>query len=391
MTTVGVTGTNGKTSTTTLVAAALRTVQSRVVRVTTIGRYVDDEVLDVGPGYPGFLETFRRAHERGGRFGAIELTSEALAMGFALAWPCRVGVFTNLSRDHLDAHGSAEHYLASKAQLFVHLPPGGSAVLNARDSASELLTNVVPSGVAISSYGVASRGDAWCKADLEATSVMPSWNGTTMDLEWSADSRPPHAPDRMHVAAIGEPFAENALAALLAAIAMGVEATEAADAIAACATPRGRFELIARSPFVVVDYAHTPDALARTLGTARTLLRGDGRVVAVFGAGGERDHGKRRGMGEAAGRADAVILTSDNPRSESPGTIAKEIMAGVPKGTDVDIEVDRARAIGRAIEKARVEDVIVIAGKGHERTQMVDGEDLPFSDAEIARGAHARR
>ncbi|MEZ4302905.1 MAG: Mur ligase family protein, partial [Polyangiaceae bacterium] len=157
--TAGVTGTNGKTTTTAWLAAALRAgTGAPVVRVTTVGAFVDEEPLEVAATYDGFLAAMRTGLDRGGRAAAIELTSEALAAGFATGWPVRVGVFTNLTRDHLDAHGSAEHYLASKAQLFVHLPWGGAAVLNAHDPASALLSEVVPQGVRKLTYGAPGRG-----------------------------------------------------------------------------------------------------------------------------------------------------------------------------------------------------------------------------------------
>src|SRR5450432_483542 len=180
--TVGVTGTNGKTSTTAMIAALLGALARPVARVTTVGSFLDDEQLVVPAHYAGFLETMRRCLDAGGRYAAVELTSEALALGFAKAWPCRVAVFTNLSLDHSDAHGSAEHYLASKAQLFMALPPGGVAVLNARDSAAELLSEVVPAGVEIVRYGLPSRGDAWERAELAAHSVELGFQGTRFAL-----------------------------------------------------------------------------------------------------------------------------------------------------------------------------------------------------------------
>ena len=181
--TVGVTGTNGKTSTTRLVAAALGQLQRPVAQVTTLGAFLDDEPFEISHDYDGFLSALRAGHERGGRFAAIELTSESLALGFIKAWPCRIGVFTNLSHDHLDAHQNPEHYLASKAQLFLHLPAGGAAVLNGCDPASELLTEIVPDKVRVIRYGVASRGQARQPLDLQARSVELSWQGTEIALE----------------------------------------------------------------------------------------------------------------------------------------------------------------------------------------------------------------
>lgn len=373
---MGVTGTNGKTSTTLLSGAALAAAAKPVAMVTTLGAFLDRDPFDASPDYTGFVATMRAGRDKGGRFAAIELTSEALALGFAKAWPCRVGVFTNLTRDHLDAHGSAEHYLASKAQLFMQLPAGGVAVLNAADPASELLEEVVPAHAQVVRYGVPTRGE-FDAADFAATEVSVSWDGTSVVLENG---------NRLQVAAIGEVFAENALAALAAAVGAGVDSAAAAAAIAAAPPPAGRFEVVTRSPHVVVDYAHTPDALRRTLVTARALCTGS--LTVVFGAGGERDQAKRPLMGEAATVADHIVLTSDNPRSEDPAEIAKQIAEGIDGG-DVVTVLDRAQAIRDAVRGAAPGDVVLVAGKGHERTQTIDGQERVFSDAEIVRAARS--
>ena len=266
--------------------------------------------------------------ERGGRYAAVELTSEALAQGFAEAWQCNVGVFTNLTHDHLDAHGSAEHYLASKAQLFVSLPAGATAVLNAGDPVFDLLSEVMPAGVKVLSYAVPSRGPVQGTPDLVARSVDVSWSGTTI----ACDVRDPASglPSEVRVRAIGDVYAENALAALLGAVAAGVPAADACAALAEAPPPPGRFEVVHERPYVVVDYAHSPDALARTVQTARKLAdRSGGKLTVVFGAGGKRDKAKRGPMGEAARSADRVILTTDNPRDEDPAVIARAIAEGL--------------------------------------------------------------
>ena len=387
--TVGVTGTNGKTSTTRWIAAALRTLGlGPVVRVTTVGAFLDDEPSNVDETYGGFVAAMEAGRSAGGSLAAIEVTSEVLALGFVHAWPIEVAVFTNLSHDHLDAHRSAEHYLASKAQLFVHLPPNGTAVLNAFDPASALLREVVPQGARVITYGVPSRSDGVTAAsvDVRAASVRVSWEGTAVELVPNAALA---LPPSILLRAIGEIFAENALAALGGAIAVGANATSAAAAIAGAPPPEGRFEVVARAPHVVVDYAHSPDALARTLWTARALTRG--RLTVVFGAGGNRDTTKRAAMGEAARGADRVILTSDNPRDEDPRVIAAAIREGLAGHPAVDVVIDRAEAITLAIRDAAVEDVIVVAGKGHESTQTVAGTTKSMSDRDLARAAHALR
>jgi len=321
----------------------------------------------------------RACLDRGGRFAAAEMTSEALALGFAKAWPCQVAVFTNLTRDHLDSHGSAEHYLASKAQLFMQLPAGGTAVLNGCDPASEMLSAVVPESARTLRYGVSSRGKPHGALNLEATNVQPSWDGTSVDVRSSGLD----APASLHIRAIGDVFAENALAAVAVALALEIPGTVAADALSAFSPPSGRFEVVSRRPYVVVDYAHTPDALARTLATARALCRG--RLTVVFGAGGDRDRAKRAPMGAAASLADRIVLTSDNPRNEDPMRIAEAIRAGIGEHADVRLELDRQQAIHLALDDARPEDVIVIAGKGHEDDQTIGTERQAFSDQEVAR------
>lgn len=379
------TGTNGKTSTTALLAAALARAHAPVVRVTTVGSFLDDERLDVAFDHEGFLAAMRACVDRGGRFAAIELTSEALALGFAKAWPCRVGVFTNLTRDHLDAHKNAEHYLASKAQLFMSLPAGGTAVLNGCDPASALLSDVVPSGVRMLRYGVETRGQAVAPLDVRGVNVTVSWTGTRVELDASGSLGA--LPAALTTKAIGHVFAENALAAFVAALACGVTPDAAHEGIAAAAPPPGRFEVVRERPYVVVDYAHTPDALLRTLGAARALAHGS--VWVVFGAGGHRDREKRPLMGRAAAGADRIVLTSDNPRDEDPAAIAAQIRSGIPgeKKASALVELDRAKAIADAVIAAGSDDVIVVAGKGHEGEQIFADRRVPFSDCDVARAA----
>jgi UDP-N-acetylmuramoyl-L-alanyl-D-glutamate--2,6-diaminopimelate ligase len=385
LTSIGVTGTNGKTSTTRWTAACLARVARPVAQTTTFGSFLDDVPFEATRDFDGFLATMRAAIERGGRFAAIEMTSEALARGFARAWPCDVGVFTNLTHDHLDAHGSPEHYLASKAQLFVTLPPGGAAVLNGSDPASDLIAAVIPPGVRIFRYAVASRGEPVSPPELRATAIEPGWDGTRITID--ARGELAHAPRTLIIRAIGDIYAENALAALGAALAAGVPPNDAAAALAEAPVPPGRFQVLAHDggPRIVVDYAHTPDALARTLAVARALCPGE--LWVVFGAGGDRDKGKRAPMGAAASSADHVVLTTDNPRGESPARIADQIRDGVRPHVDVRVELDRRAAIRGAVLDAGERDVVVIAGKGHETEQRVVESVLPFDDAAEASAA----
>lgn len=368
-----------------MVAAALARVRAPVARVTTLGLFLDDEMHDLPLNYGGFLALMRACLDRGGKYAAVEMTSEALALGFARSWPCQIAVFTNLTRDHLDSHGTSEHYLASKAQLFMQLPQDGAAILNGCDPAAALLAEVIPPGVRTFWYGAPSRGDPLKPLDLAATQVEPTWNGTLIQVEAPGLD----VPRAFSIRAIGEVFGENALAALAASLTAGVSAAEATDAIATFEPPSGRFEVVGHRPYVVVDFAHTPDALARTLATARSLSKG--KLTVVFGAGGNRDREKRPMMGAAAAIADRVILTSDNPRDEDPSDISAALALGLGGHRAVETILDREAAIFAAIRNAYEEDVTVIAGRGHETEQWVAGRRIPFSDRDVARRALAER
>ena len=385
--TIGVTGTNGKTSTTVLAAAAIQAAAHHVFSSTTLDYCVDGESLQMTRSWPSFLEAAERCHELGGKHAVVEITSQALARGYAKRWRYDVGVFTNLSPDHFKTHGSWEHYLASKAQLFVHLPAHGAAVLNARDPSAGLIDRVTAPEVRRLWFGVASRGPALRGEDLAARRVEVTPMGTRVTLEPSPLAEA--LGGVLELALVGEVFAENALAAACATHAVGVDAAAIVRGFAGCPGVPGRFELFARGgPVVAVDYAHTPDALVRTCATAR-VLAGGGRVIVVFGAGGDTDPGRREPMGEAVGAAaDLVIVTTDNPRHEDPRAIAAMLIKGIDRGgrARVLVEPDRGRAIALALQAAGRRDVVVIAGKGHETGQTIGDETLPFSDRDCLRG-----
>ena len=380
--TVGVTGTNGKSSTTHLIAHAIAAAGHSVLSESTLGYWLDGEELNVPRTSRGYLAALREAAERGARHAVCEVTSAALARGFARVWRYDLAVFTNLSRDHVEAHGSWEHYLASKAQLFVHLGPGCTAVLNACDPAALLVDRVTPEDVTRRFFALDSRGERLARPDLAAASVSLSAAGTRLELEPSALSDA--LGGELATQMVGHVFAENVLAAALAVLGSGIPAEHVRAGLAACPVVRGRFEIVCQAPIVAIDYAHTPDALARTCDTARALTQG-GRVILVFGAGGGADEPKREPMGRAVGeRADWALVTSDNPRDEDPKRIAEAVARGARRGgrAHVQIELDRACAIERALTMARPNDVLVIAGKGHERGQTVAGVEQPYSDHE---------
>lgn len=386
-TTVGTTGTNGKTSTTFLLAHALRGAGASSVAITTLGYWIDDELQsDLPRSLAGFHEAFRRAHARGIRRAAVECTSKALAEGYAKRWRFDVGVFTNLSPDHLSTHGSWEHYLAAKAQLFVHLGPGRTAVLNAADPHALLLDRAIPTDVERVWFCAPSRGPRLHDAELEAATVAIDADGTHVRLQPSAVAA--RLGGELRVRMVGDVFAENALAAAAGALAAGIPGDAVVRGLARCPPVPGRFEIVHRDPIVAIDYAHSPDALARTCDTARALARG--RVLVVFGAGGESTPEKRHPMGvEVGARADVAIVTNDNPRREDPVAIAAMVEAGVREGgrAELRVELDRERAIEIALALATADDVVVVAGKGHEEGQVIGGQTLPFSDAAAVRRA----
>lgn len=389
-----VTGTNGKTTTTSLIAAIVEAAGEPACRVTTLGAWVDGESTGAEATGDAFVRTIARAAERGVRTLAIETTSQALAQGFARSWPARVAVFTNLTRDHLDYHGTPEDYLAAKAQLFMALPPEGVAVLNVADPASALLDEVTPPGVRRLGYAARPPHPA-CAAipiALFAGEIDVDAGGTRARLAPSPIAQ--GLGGRLELGLVGSVHVENALAAALAASALGYDFGAISAGLAKFGGVPGRFQIVHRRPLVVVDFAHTPDALARTLALARALVAAErGRVLCVFGCGGDRDPGKRGAMGAvAATAADLVVLTNDNPRGEDPSMIADAVAAGA-RGGSAQLEriLDRAGAISRAVELAAPEDIVIVAGKGHEKTQIVGDREVPFDDVDVARNATMRR
>jgi UDP-N-acetylmuramyl-tripeptide synthetase/UDP-N-acetylmuramoyl-tripeptide--D-alanyl-D-alanine ligase len=399
-----VTGTNGKTTTTSLICEIVKAANETPARVTTLGSWVGDDLVSRELGGDEFLLTLERAKQRGVKTLAIETTSHALAQGFARTFPPKVAVFTNLSRDHLDYHGTPEHYLAAKAQLFMALPDDGVAILNLGDPSSALLDEVTPKNVRRLGY-CAGTPDPECAAIplvAHATSISIDDEGTHAILADSEFARGlcvratnrEGGELRLDLALVGSMHVENALAAALAGHALGYSFDVVRAAVSRFTGVPGRFQVVGRRPTIVVDYAHTPDALSRTLSLARTLVqKKSGRVVVVFGCGGDRDPGKRSDMGAVASiGADVVFLTNDNPRTEDPEKIADAVEAGRQEARPSFRRIlDRGKAIDQAVELAKHDDIVVIAGKGHETTQIIGDRELPFDDVSVAQTARARR
>lgn len=392
--TIGVTGTNGKTSTTWMISSAVRAAALRVLRISTLGVALDDEVLPRGKRFADFLAGLATAAQRGCRHAVIETTSMALANGYARCWRYDLAVFTNLSAEHFGTHGSWEHYLAAKAQLFVLLGPGRVAVLNAADPHALFLDQAMPGDVERRWFAAPNRGEPLCEPTLLAERIEVGPTGTRVVLARSAAAE--LLGGAIETRMVGEVFGENALAAALAGLAAGLPAEAVRSGIAACPVVPGRFEVLdhgAGRATVAVDYAHSPDALVHTCATARRLA-GDGRVIVVFGSGGGQTEEKRREMGEAVGAAaDVAVVTSDNPRDEDPRAIAATVIEGVRAGgrASVEDEPDRAGAIHGALALARAGDVVVVAGKGHEEGQVIAKQRLPFSDVAVVRAWLAGR
>jgi UDP-N-acetylmuramoyl-L-alanyl-D-glutamate--2,6-diaminopimelate ligase len=309
----------------------------------------------------------------------MEVSSHALAQERTYGIPFDVAVFTNLTRDHLDYHGTMNEYFAAKRVLFAGCgtPAPRIAVLNVDDDYGLQLKKFSQSaGSEVVTYGLSG-------ADFHASKLDITQRGTCFQLITPDDSIPLASP------LIGRVNIYNILAASAAAYSRGCPVEAIADGIAKLARVPGRFERVdCGQPFtVVVDFAHTDDALRNLTSLARELVKPDGgRVITVFGCGGNRDRSKRPLMGEAAGRgSDLVVLTSDNPRNESPLAIMNDAVVGVQRsGVKYTIEVDRRAAIRNALAEARPKDIVLLAGKGHEKVQIVGSASLPFDDRQIA-------
>ncbi len=370
---VGVTGTNGKTTTAFLIREILEAAGVRCGLLGTVKQVVggaEEEVERTTPEAVDLQSTFRRMLESGDRACAMEVSSHALALHRSDAIHFEVALFTNLTQDHLDFHADMEDYFRSKRLLFESGPT--AAIVNLDDEYGRRLAGELDC-VTFSAEGR--------DADFTARGVSFDAGGATFTVgEWEVRTGLP-----------GEFNVANALAAFAAAVSLGIEPRAAAAALEGAPPPPGRFEPVDEGqPFAVfVDYAHTPDSLRSVLRAARGVTTG--RLAAVVGAGGDRDRGKRPKMGQAAAEgADLVVITSDNPRSEDPNAIVGEVADGArgpnEASAEVRLEVDRRAAIALALREARPGDVVVIAGKGHERGQEFEaGRKIAFDDREVAR------
>lgn len=358
---VGVTGTNGKTTVTHLLAAVLNHV-GRTTRV--LGTLSGARTT---PEAPALQSALAEAADAGASVVAMEVSSHAIELRRIVGTWFTVAVFTNLSQDHLDFHGTMDRYFAAKARLF---EPERAAL------------------------GLVNRDDPWGARLLEAMAIPAvAWSAEEAeDPELRADgSRFTWRGHRIELALAGRFNLANAVAAAEAALALGLEPAQIAAGLAQAGPVRGRFEPVGDSDVaVLVDYAHTPDGLVQALASARELT--EGRLIVVFGCGGDRDRDKRPLMGRAADQgADVVIVTSDNPRQEDPAAIIETVMTGVERVGDLIVEPDRRRAVDAAVALAAPGDLVLVAGKGHETTQDLGDRVIDFDDREVAAAALARR
>ncbi len=378
MTTIGVTGTNGKTTTTLLLRGLLGRSAS-VAAVGTLGTTdAEGRALPGTAGLttPGPAELARRLSalaEEGVQAVVLEASSHALAQHRLDSVRFDATVFTNLTRDHLDYHGSRDRYLAAKARLLELGKENAIAVVNADDEAWRALD--APGRLL--SYGLGSE------AAVRARDVRTTLQNSAFRLEWEGAS----AQATLPLPGLFNVY--NALAAAACALALGHALNAVAAGLAESVPAPGRLERIASAPFDVFrDFAHTPDALEQVLKAVRPMVKG--RLFVVFGAGGERDAEKRPQMGAAVSRyADVAVVTSDNPRREDPAAIVRQVAAGVSASESVEL-VDRREAIEWALAAARPDDLVLLAGKGHETCQVVGTTSLPFDEREIVAEALAR-
>ena len=384
---VGITGTNGKTTTAYLSSSIFEAAGIRCGMLGTVAYRIGDELLEATrttPEAPDVQRLLREMVDRGCGACVMEVSSHALALRRVDETSFAAAVFTNLTRDHLDFHEDMEQYFQAKRRLFEMLPRDSPSLLNVDDPRGASLAEIAGRPV---TFAIRKP------ADITPSPLSFSLAGLTFDV------RTPRGTLQVRSKLVGRANVYNILAAVATGVALDVPFDAIERGVSALDGVPGRFQIVSSANdgvTVVVDYAHTDDALRNLLETARPLA--SGRLITVFGCGGDRDRTKRPLMGAVAGRlSDLIIVTSDNPRSEDPNRIIQEIQRGITPDTRRDSGqrllsiVDRREAIGKAIELAQPDDVVLVAGKGHEKYQVIGDRTLPFDDVAVAREALARR
>ncbi|MEJ2185015.1 MAG: UDP-N-acetylmuramoyl-L-alanyl-D-glutamate--2,6-diaminopimelate ligase [Gemmatimonadota bacterium] len=379
---VAVTGTNGKTTTVWILRHLLGG-RAATASVGTLGVHLPDGSTAENrssvttPGPVELVGALRAAADAGAQVVVLEASSHALDQGRLGALTFNVAVFTSFSRDHLDYHGTEAAYLAAKLSLADALKADGALVLNAQEPAWRGLTDRAAGRVLAFAVENGTVTPETARSQVRARRVRLGVSGAEFELVT------PFGGASVRLPLLGRHNVQNALAAVAAGLSLDFDVSELAERLATVPQVPGRLELVAERPCpVLTDYAHTPDALQRVLEAVRPLV--SGRLIVVFGAGGDRDRGKRPQMGEVAARlADVPVVTSDNPRTEDPESIIDDVVAGMP-GLPVRI-TDRRSAIRHALEMARPDDMVLLAGKGHETYQVVGTERRPFDERVVVR------
>ena len=379
---IGITGTNGKTTVTHLLQKIFEENHQKCALIGTLGYKLssDGEYRDAKhttPQAPELQATLRMIKDVEKIDNVVmEVSSHALDQNRVGGCRFNGAVLTNLTQDHLDYHITMDNYFEAKALLFKGLKEGNFAVINADDNYAERFLSVVPEGVKKYTYGVKNN------ADVMAKNIEFSMNGA----EFTLVTKDREYPVNLHMNGMFSVY--NVLAAVTTAIALGIDVQTSLKALQNVKGVAGRFEVVVKKPLVIVDYAHTPDGLENVLNSAREITPKDGRLICLFGCGGDRDATKRPKMGAIAEKiADKIVITSDNPRSEDPQQIITDIIAGLKSvaAEKVTVEPDRGKAIELLKTIANNNDVVVIAGKGHEDYQILKDRTIHFDDREQAR------
>jgi len=382
---IGITGTNGKTTVTHLLENIFEKADLKCGLIGTLGnRYSStDKYISSGhttPQASDLQKVLRDFLDKGIKNAVMEVSSHAIEQRRIDGCVFKGAVLTNLTQDHLDYHITMGNYFLAKSKLFSSLENDSKsfAVINKDDSYAERFIEATPSNVRILTYGINN------KADIMAEKIEFSVYGSKFT------SVTPFGTKEVNLQMTGMFSIYNALAAMSTGLAEGIDLNICIEALESTPSVAGRFEVVARKPLVIVDYAHTPDGLENVLKAAQEIVPHDGKLICVFGCGGDRDATKRPQMGRIAEvLADKVIITSDNPRSEDPQQIITDILSGIKSlsSSKVIVEIDRRAAIETSVKISKEDDVIILAGKGHEDYQILNNETIHFDDREEARKA----
>ena len=377
---IGVTGTNGKTTVTHLIQKLYEAFNQKCVLLGTLGyRFKSEgeayhEAMHTTPQAPELQRLMYFINERCFDNLVMEVSSHSLAQHRVDYVDFNGAVFTNLTQDHLDFHITMENYFKAKAKLFEDLLPGDFAIINADDAYAQRFVEAVPKNVNVYTYGIASNADVIAK-DITFQSQGAQFTCVVRGKSY-----------RAALSMNGMFSVYNILAAIATALALGFDIEKAIRVLEKIPGVAGRFEVVVSKPTVIVDYAHTPDGLENVLKAAKEITPRNGNLICIFGCGGDRDATKRPTMGKIAEElADKVIVTSDNPRSENPQQIITDILAGFKNVKNVIVEPDREMAIREAYKMANPNDVVLVAGKGHEDYQILSDRTIHFDDREKVR------